>query len=161
MQKIVPNLWFDDRAEEAMNFYVSVFKNARAGAVTRYGAAAARVSGKPEGSVLTATFEIEGQEFTALNGGPQFTFSEAVSFLVRCDTQEEIDDLWSKLTDGGEESMCGWLKDRFGVSWQIVPAALEGMIEGDDPARSERVMVAMLEMRKLDMARLEQAYTQR
>lgn len=160
MQKIVPNLWFDDQAEDAMNFYVSVFKTAKAGAVTRYGAAAARVSGKPEGSVLTATFEIEGQEFTALNGGPQFTFSEAVSFLVRCDSQDEIDDLWSKLTDGGEESMCGWLKDRFGVSWQIVPAALEGMIEGDDPARSERVMVAMLEMRKLDMARLEQAYAQ-
>lgn len=160
MQKIVPNLWFDDQAEEAMNFYVSVFKNAKAGAVTRYGAAAARVSGKPEGSVLTATFEIEGQEFTALNGGPQFKFNEAISFLVRCDSQDEIDDLWAKLTDGGEESMCGWLRDRFGVSWQIVPAALEGMIEGDDPARSERVMVAMLEMRKLDMARLEQAYTQ-
>lgn len=158
MQKIVPNLWFDDQAEGAMNFYVSVFKNSKAGAVTRYGAAAAKVSGKPEGSVLTATFEIEGQEFTALNGGPQFKFTEAVSFLVNCETQDEIDDLWAKLTDGGEESFCGWLKDKYGLSWQIAPASLEAMMDDPDSEKTERMMAAMLEMRKLDKRKLEQAF---
>lgn len=158
MQKIVPNLWFDTQAEEAANFYVSIFKNSKIGTVTHYGPSAAEVSGQPEGSILTVDFTIDGQEFTAINGGPLFKFSEAVSFAVNCDTQEEIDELWAKLTaDGGEESQCGWLKDKYGLSWQIVPTALYALLTEADPAKAERAMKAMLEMKKLDIAELERA----
>ena len=154
MSKITTFLWFDGKAEEAMNHYLSIFKNSKAGSVTRYGAGGPG----PKGSVMTVAFELEGQEFLALNGGPQFKFSEAISLLVTCDSQEEIDELWSKLTAGGEEGQCGWLKDRFGLSWQIIPTALGRMLGDPDPARSRRVMEAMLQMEKIDIARLERAY---
>ena len=121
MQKITPCLWFDSQAEEAANFYVSIFKNSKIGNITRYGEAGAKVSGRPKGSVMTVTFEIEGQDFMALNGGPHFKFSEAISFMVNCETQEEIDEMWEKLSDGGEKGQCGWLKDKYGLSWQIAP----------------------------------------
>ena len=165
MEKIVPFLWFDDRAEEAANFYVSVFAGrGRSGGetkvvdVTRYGAAGAQAAGRPEGSVMTVTFLLEGQEFTALNGGPEFPFTEAISFEVRCDDQNDVDELWSTLSEGGEEGPCGWLKDRFGLSWQIVPRALEEMLRDEDPGKAERVMAAMLAMGKIDVAALELAY---
>ena len=121
MQKITPCLWFDDKAEEAAKFYVSIFKNSKLGKITRYGEAGAEVSGRPKGSVMTVTFETRGQEFMALNGGPHFKFTEAISFLVNCETQEEIDEMWEKLSAGGEKGQCGWLKDKYGLSWQIVP----------------------------------------
>jgi predicted 3-demethylubiquinone-9 3-methyltransferase (glyoxalase superfamily) len=154
MQKITPFLWFDDNAEEAIKFYTSIFKNSKIGKVTRYGEAG---PGK-KGSVMTATFELQGQEFVALNGGPHFKFTEAISFVVNCETQEEVDDLWEKLSRGGQEVECGWLKDKFGLSWQIVPTILPKLLSDPDPAKSQRVMGAMLKMKKLDIARLKQAY---
>jgi predicted 3-demethylubiquinone-9 3-methyltransferase (glyoxalase superfamily) len=160
LQKIIPNLWFDNQAEEAANFYVSIFKNSKIGDITRYGEAAAEISGKPKGSVMTITFQIEGQEFTALNGGPQFKFTEAISLLVNCETQQEVDELWEKLSEGGEEGPCGWLKDKYGVSWQVVPRILDEMIRDPDPVKAERVMKAMLQMQKIDITGLQQAYDQ-
>lgn len=160
MQKITSFLWFDSQAEEAANFYVSVFNNARIVNVARYGAAGAEVSGRAKGTVMTVTFELEGQEFVALNGGPVFTFTPAISFVVNCTTQEEVDALWVKLTAGGDEKaqQCGWLQDKYGLSWQIVPTVLEEMLRDKDPAKSERVMQAMLQMKKIDIKTLKQAY---
>jgi predicted 3-demethylubiquinone-9 3-methyltransferase (glyoxalase superfamily) len=154
MQKITPFLWFDREAEEAMRFYVSVFRNAKGGKVVRYGAAGPG----PEGSVMIAEFELEGLRFTALNGGPRFKFNESVSFVVHCDSQAEVDELWEKLSAGGQTSQCGWLKDRFGLSWQIVPTVLPRLLADPDPARSQRVMRAMLQMTRLDIAALEAAH---
>ena len=156
MQKIVPFLWFNDQAEEAMAFYVSIFKNSKVVSVTRYGDAGPG----PKGTVMMATFQLEGQDFYALNGGPQFSFTPAISLYVNCETQEEIDELWNKLSEGGEPNQCGWLRDKYGVSWQIVPTVLGKMLQDKDPTRSRRVMQAMLEMDKLDIARLKQAYEQ-
>ena len=153
MQKITPFLWFDDNAEEAMNFYVSVFKNSKVGSVSRYGEAGPG----PKGTVMSATFQLEGQEFMALNGGPQFKFTPAISFFVDCETQEEVDALWEKLSAGGRKDRCGWLQDKFGVSWQIIPSALRRLLNGNDPAKSQRVMRAMLQMDKIDIKRLEEA----
>jgi predicted 3-demethylubiquinone-9 3-methyltransferase (glyoxalase superfamily) len=159
IQKITPCLWFDNQAEEAAKFYVSLFENSAMGAVTRYGKEGFEVHGRPEGSVLTVSFRLEGQEFTALNGGPHFKFSEAISFVVRCETQTEVDRYWDKLGDGGDQraQQCGWLKDKYGVSWQIVPAALFEMMSGTDRIKSERVMRAVLQMKKLDVAALRRA----
>jgi predicted 3-demethylubiquinone-9 3-methyltransferase (glyoxalase superfamily) len=160
MEKIATCLWYETQAEEAANFYVSIFKNSRIGVITHYGDASAQVSGQPKGSVLTVEFEIAGQKFTALNGGPLFKFNESVSFVINCDTQEEIDYFWEKLTqDGGKESMCGWLKDKFGLSWQVVPALISDLMTGD-PGKSERVMRAILQMKKLDLATLKAAAEQ-
>jgi predicted 3-demethylubiquinone-9 3-methyltransferase (glyoxalase superfamily) len=156
MQKITPFLWFDGKAEEAMNFYVSVFKNSKAGTVTRYGEAGPG----PKGTVMIATFQLEGQDFVAINGGPQFTFTPAISFFVDCKTQEEVDDLWEKLSEGGEKSRCGWLKDKFGLSWQIVPSILPELMRDKDPEKSKRVMKAMLQMDKIDIKALKEAYDQ-
>ena len=156
MQKITPFLWYNDNAEEAMNFYISIFKNSKVMSVARYGDAGPG----PKGTVMTAVFQLEGQEFIALNGGPQFTFTEAISFVVNCETQEEVDAFWEKLSEGGEKSRCGWLKDKFGLSWQIVPTVLGEMMEDEDAERSKRVMEAMLQMDKLDIQRLKQAYEQ-
>ena len=160
VQKITPCLWFDNQAEEAAKFYVSLFKNSAMGTVTRYGREGFEVHGRPEGSVLTVSFRLEGQEFTALNGGPHFKFTEAISFVVRCETQTEVDHYWEKLGEGGDERarQCGWLKDKYGVSWQIVPTALFEMMSDTDRIKSERVMRAMLQMKKLDLAALRQAY---
>jgi len=160
IQKITPCLWFDNQAEEAAKFYVSLFNNSAIGAITRYGREGFEVHGRPEGSVLTVSFRIESQEFTALNGGPHFKFSEAISFVVRCETQAEVDRYWNKLGEGGDERarQCGWLKDKYGVSWQIVPAALFEMMSAADGIKSERVMRAMLQMKKLDLAALRRAY---
>lgn len=154
MQKITPFLWFDNQAEEAMNFYVGVFENSKVGNVTRYGDAGPG----PKGSVMTASFELEGQQFTALNGGPHFKFTEAISFFVSCQTQAEVDELWDKLSEGGQTQQCGWLKDKFGLSWQIIPSVLVELISAPDPQKSQRVMEAMLQMTKIDIARLRQAY---
>lgn len=153
MQKIVPFLWFDGKAEEAMNFYVSIFKNSKVGKVTRYGEAGPG----PKGTVMVATFELEGQEFIALNGGPQFKFTEAISFSVNCETQKEVDELWERLTAGGEEGQCGWLKDKFGLSWQINPSILGKLLGDKDPEKAKRVMQAMLKMKKIDIKRLQEA----
>jgi predicted 3-demethylubiquinone-9 3-methyltransferase (glyoxalase superfamily) len=154
MQKITPFLWFDNQAEEAVNFYTSIFKNSKVGNVTRYGEAGPG----PAGSVLTASFELEGLEFTALNGGPHFKFTEAISLHVSCESQEEVDYYWEKLSDGGQIQQCGWLKDRFGMSWQIVPTALHRLLNDPDPQKANRVMHAMLQMKKLDIAGLQKAY---
>jgi predicted 3-demethylubiquinone-9 3-methyltransferase (glyoxalase superfamily) len=154
MLKIVPFLWYDTQAEEAMNLYVSVFKNSKLGRVSRYGEAG---PGKP-GSVMTASFTLEGQEFMALNGGPYFPFTNAISFFVNCTAQAEVDELWSKLSAGGEPGQCGWLKDRFGVSWQIIPTALMELMSDPDPAKSQRTMQAMLKMTKIDIAELKRAH---
>ena len=154
MQKVTPFLWFDGQAEEAMGLYVSVFRNSKIVSITRYGDAGPG----PKGTVMAGTFELDGQEFIALNGGPQFTFSPAVSFLVKCDTQQEIDEKWEKLSQGGEKQSCGWLKDKFGLSWQIVPRALGEMLNDENPKKSKSVMQAMLQMGKLDIGRLQQAY---
>jgi predicted 3-demethylubiquinone-9 3-methyltransferase (glyoxalase superfamily) len=153
MQKITPCLWFDTEGEEAATFYTSVFPNSRIVEVARYGEAGPR----PEGMVMAVSFELDGQRFVALNGGPQFMFDEAISFQVDCRTQEEVDAFWSKLSEGGEEGQCGWLKDRFGVSWQIVPSVLPELLGDPDREKSQRVMRAMLEMRKIDIAGLERA----
>ncbi len=161
VQKITPCLWFDDQAEEAVNSYVSIFKNSKIGSVARYGEEGAKVSGRPKGTVMTVTFQLDGQEFMALNGGPIFKFTEAISFIVNCETQAEVDRLWEKLSEGGEEGPCGWLKDKFGLSWQIVPTVLGEMLQDKDPKKSERVMKALLQMKKIDIKGLRQAYEQR
>ena len=159
MQKITPSLWFDHQAEEAAKFYTSIFKNSKAGRILRYSERAAEKTGRPIGSVLTIEFEIESQKFVALNGGPLFKFNESISFVVNCETQEEVDYSWEKLTaDGGEESACGWLKDKFGVSWQIVPTVLIDMLHDKDSEKSERVTNAMLQMQKIDIRKLKTAY---
>jgi len=160
LQKITPCLWFDSEAEAAARFYVAVFRNAALGTVTRYGKEGYAVHGRPEGSVLTVTFRLEGQEFTALNGGPHFTFSEAVSFVVHCESQAELDHYWEKLREGGDEKaqQCGWLKDRYGVSWQIVPAGLQEMLADRDARKVDRVIKAIMGMRKLELAALKRAY---
>ena len=154
MQKITPFLWFDNQAEEAMNFYVSIFKNSKVGRVSRCGEAGPG----PKGTVMSATFQLEGQEFMALNGGPLFHFTEAISFFVDCKTQQEVDELWEKLCAGGQRGRCGWLKDKFGLSWQIIPSALMELLQDKDPQRSKRAMQAMLQMSKIDIAGLKQAY---
>ncbi len=155
MQKITPFLWFDGQAEEAVNFYVSVFKNAQVTGMSRCG----EEGPGPKGSVLTVMFELDGEKFVALNGGPQFKFTEAVSFVVNCESQEEIDHYWEKLSaGGGEKVQCGWLKDKYGLSWQVVPTSLEKFMQDKDAARSQRVMHAMMQMKKLDIAALERAY---
>jgi predicted 3-demethylubiquinone-9 3-methyltransferase (glyoxalase superfamily) len=156
MQKITPFLWFDDQAEEAMNFYVSIFKNSKVGSVSRYGEGGPR----PEGMVMTATFQLDGQEFMALNGGPEFHFTEAISFFVNCETQEEVDELWEKLSEGGEKGRCGWLKDKYGLSWQIIPTALGELLGAKDAVKAQRVMQAMLQMDKIDIQGLKRAYEQ-
>jgi predicted 3-demethylubiquinone-9 3-methyltransferase (glyoxalase superfamily) len=159
MQKITPCLWFDTQAEEAVNLYTSIFKNSKIGKISRYDKASAEVSGQPEGSAMVVSFQIEGQDFMALNGGPVFKFSEAISFSVDCKTQEEVDELWSKLiADGGQESECGWLKDKFGLSWQIIPAVLNELLNDPDPIKSSRVMQAMLGMKKIIIADIQKAY---
>ena len=157
MQTITPFLWFDDKAEEAVKFYVSIFKNSKIGRITRYGEEGAEVSGRPKGTVMTVTFQLEGQAFTALNGGPHFKFTEAISFLVNCKTQEEVDELWEKLSEGGEKGQCGWLKDKYGLSWQIVPTVLGEMLQDKDAQKSERVMNALLKMNKIEIKALKQA----
>lgn len=154
MQKITPFLWFNGQAEEAMNFYVSIFKNSKVVSVQRYGDAGPG----PKGSVMSATFQLEGQDFYALNGGPQFTFTPAISFFVSCETQSEVDELWEKLSAGGEKGRCAWLKDKFGLSWQIVPTALGKLLADKDPEKSKRVMQAMMKMDKIDIAGLQKAY---
>ncbi len=155
MQKITPFLWFDDQAEEAMNFYTSIFPNSEITGISRYGDAG---PGKP-GTVMTGSFVLDGQEFTALNGGPEYTFTPAISLYVNCETQEEVDALWEKLSAGGEKGPCGWLTDRFGVSWQITPTVLsQWLLQGKDQVKAERVMKAMLQMSKIDIAGLERAY---
>jgi predicted 3-demethylubiquinone-9 3-methyltransferase (glyoxalase superfamily) len=158
VQKISPFLWFDNQAEEAVNFYVSVFNNSRVGKVTRYDEESSKASGKPEGSVMTIDFQLEGQDFIALNGGPHFKFTEAISFSVDCKTQEEVDELWEKLTKGGEEGPCGWLKDKYGLSWQIVPTVLVEMLQDEDAEKAKRVSRAMLQMKKFDIEALKRAY---
>ena len=160
MQKLTPCLWFDSNAEEAVKFYASIFKNSKVGSIARYGDAGAEVSGRPKGMVMTVEFQLEGQEFLALNGGPHFKFTEAISFIVSCETQEEIDEMWEKLSEGGKPGQCGWLKDKYGMSWQIVPTVLDEMMQDKDAKKSERVMSALLQMTKLDIKRLEQAYGQ-
>jgi predicted 3-demethylubiquinone-9 3-methyltransferase (glyoxalase superfamily) len=154
IQKITPFLWFDRQAEEAANFYVSIFPNSSIGKISRY----TEVGPGPVGSAMTVAFRLEGQPFTALNGGPNFKFTEAISFVVHCENQQEVDRYWERLTEGGQEVQCGWLKDRFGLAWQIVPQALLEMIQGPDPVKVNRVMKAMMKMIKLDIAELEKAY---
>jgi predicted 3-demethylubiquinone-9 3-methyltransferase (glyoxalase superfamily) len=153
MQKLTPCLWFDTEGEEAANFYTSVFPNSKILDVSRYGEGAPR----PTGTAMVVSFELDGQKFTALNGGPEFTFSEAISFQVSCETQEEVDAFWSKLSEGGEEGPCGWLKDKFGVSWQIVPTALPRLLGNPDREKAQRVMQAMLQMKKIEIEELERA----
>ena len=158
IQKISPFLWFDDDAEEAAKFYTSVFKNSKVTDIARYGDAGSKASGRQKGSVMTVSFELEGQKFTALNGGPVFKFSPAISFAVTCETQDEVDYFWDKLSDGGQQVECGWLTDKYGVSWQIVPKALIEMLSDRDAKKSERVMEAMLQMKKLEIQVLRNAY---
>src|SRR2546423_12357059 len=153
MQKITPFLWFDGKAEEAMNFYVSVFKNSKVGSVSRCGEGGPG----PKGTIMSATFQLEGQEFFALNGGPQFTFTPAISFFVNCETQQEVDELWEKLSEGGKKERCGWLKDKYGLSWQIIPTALGKLLADKDAGKSQRVMQAMLKMDKIEIEQLQEA----
>jgi predicted 3-demethylubiquinone-9 3-methyltransferase (glyoxalase superfamily) len=160
MQKITPFLWFDNQAEEAANFYTSIFKNSKVVNVARYGEAGAKAAGRPKGTAMIVAFELEGQKFTALNGGPHFKFTEAISFVINCRTQEEVDYYWGKLSHGGQESQCGWLKDKYGLSWQVVPTVLVEMLQDKDPKKSERVMNAMLQMKKIDIKTLKQAHEQ-
>src|SRR5262249_6562147 len=157
MQKITPFLWFDNNAEEAMNFYLSIFKNSEVISVARCGDAGPG----PKGAVMTAKFRLNGQEFVALNGGPYFKFTEAISFVVDCETQQEVDEFWEKLSEGGEESRCGWLKDKYGLSWQIIPTVLGELLQDKDPEKAKRVMEAMLLMNKIDIKKLKQAYEQK
>ena len=159
MQKITPFLWFDGQAEAAVDFYTSVFKNSKIVSVTRYGEEAAQASGRPKGTVMTMAFQLEGQEFVAINGGPHFTFTPAISFVVNCKSQEEADYYWEKLSAGGDESaqQCGWLKDKYGVSWQVVPTALVELLNSPDADKSRRVMQAMLAMKKIDIEGLMRA----
>jgi predicted 3-demethylubiquinone-9 3-methyltransferase (glyoxalase superfamily) len=157
MQKIKPFLWFDTQAEEAANFYVSIFKNSKILSVARYGAAGPG----PKGSAMTVSFELDGQEFTGLNGGPLYKFTEAISFTVICKTQEEVDDFWKKLTEGGQEVACGWLKDKYGLCWQITPEILPQMLSDPDPQKAGRVMQAMMKMKKIDIPELQRACDQR
>ena len=160
VQRISPCLWFDSQAEEAARYYTGIFKNSRIVTVTRYGKAGFEAHHRPAGSVMVVAFELDAQEFTALNGGPLFKFNEAISFQVSCKTQDEVDSFWSKLSEGGEEGPCGWLKDRFGLSWQIVPTALPELLTDPDREKAERVMAAMLKMKKIDIAELERAAAQ-
>jgi len=157
MQKITPFLWFNDNAEEAVKFYTSIFKNSKIGKIARYGEEGEKIAGRPKGSVMTVEFQLEGQQFIALNGGPIFKFTEAISFVVNCETQEEVDYYWEKLSQGGKEVQCGWLKDKYGLSWQIVPTVLGELLSGKDAAKAQRVMQAMLKMVKLDIKKLKQA----
>jgi predicted 3-demethylubiquinone-9 3-methyltransferase (glyoxalase superfamily) len=156
MQKITPFLWFDDKAEEAINFYVSIFKNSTIGSITRYGEGGP----VPKGTVMTAKFQLDGQEFMALNGGPHFKFTEAISLYVNCESQEKVDQLWEKLSAGGEKGRCGWLKDKYGLSWQIIPTALGELLQDKDAAKSKRVMMAMLQMDKIEVDTLKRASDQ-
>jgi len=158
MQRITPFLWLDHQAEEAANFYVSIFKNSKVGSTARYDEEGAKAAGRPKGSVMTVAFELDGQEFTALNGGPVFKFTEAISLVVNCETQEEVDHFWERLSAGGQEVQCGWLKDKFGVSWQVVPTVLIEMLQDKDPQKAKRVMAAMLKMKKISIEGLRQAY---
>jgi predicted 3-demethylubiquinone-9 3-methyltransferase (glyoxalase superfamily) len=158
MQKITTCLWFDSQAEEAVNFYTSVFKNSKIGSTARYDEAGAKASGQPKGTVMTITFELEGRQFMALNGGPLFKFNESVSLVINCDEQEEVDYYWDKLTgNGGQESMCGWLKDRFGLSWQVVPGELGKLMSSKEPGKPQRVMEALMQMKKIDINVLRNA----
>lgn len=158
MQRFTPCLWFDDNAEEAAKFYTSIFKNSKIKDVARYGESGAKVSGKPKGCVMTVTFELDSHEFMALNGGPMFKFTPAISFIANCKTQQEVDELWDKLSSGGTIEQCGWLKDKYGVSWQIVPMIVNEMMIDKDPKKAERVMQAILQMKKLDIDDLKKAY---
>ena len=160
MQKITPFLWYNNKAEEAVSFYASIFKKVKVKNMVRYDQAGAKASGRPEGSVMTIAFELYGQDFVAINGGPIFKFTEAISFVVNCETQEEVDELWDKLSAGGEQGQCGWLKDKYGLSWQIVPVALGELMSDPDQAKAQRVMKAMLAMKKIDIAALKEAYGQ-
>jgi predicted 3-demethylubiquinone-9 3-methyltransferase (glyoxalase superfamily) len=157
MPTIIPFLWFDDQAEQAVKFYTSIFKKSKVGKISRYDKAGEKVSGRPAGSVMTVEFQLDGQDFIALNGGPAFKFTEAISLVVNCKTQAEVDWFWKKLSAGGEKVQCGWLKDKYGLSWQIVPTVLGDLLSGKDPASSHRVMQAMLKMIKLDIKKLKQA----
>jgi predicted 3-demethylubiquinone-9 3-methyltransferase (glyoxalase superfamily) len=154
LKKIIPFLWFDDKAEEAAKFYVSIFKNSRIGTVTRYGESGPG----PKGKAMSVIFQLDGEEFYALNGGPVFKFTEAISLFINCETQEEVDELWEKLSEGGAKSQCGWLKDKYGLSWQVIPTALGKYLQDKDPDKSKRVMQAMLQMTKIDIMKLKQAY---
>jgi len=156
-QKITPFLWFDNQAEEAANHYVSIFENSKIASLVRYDDEAARAAGRPKGSVMTVAFQLDGQEFVALNGGPPFKFTEAISFVVNCETQEEVDHFWERLSAGGQEVQCGWLKDRFGVSWQVVPTLLVELLQDKGPEKSQRVMAAMLKMKKLNIEALKRS----
>ncbi|MBI5290130.1 MAG: VOC family protein [Chloroflexi bacterium] len=158
MQQLIPHLWYDNEAEEAANFYTGIFKNSKILSTVRYPKAAEEVSGKKAGSVMTVEFEINGHRFVALNGGPDFKFNESVSFIIPCRDQKEIDYYWQRLTEGGEESVCGWLKDRFGLSWQVVPEQLNEMLEDNDQGKVEAVTSAFMQMKKLDIAALQEAY---
>ncbi|WP_458352261.1 VOC family protein [Peribacillus frigoritolerans] len=160
IQKITTNLWFDTQAEEAARFYTSIFENSKIGRITSYGNEGNQIHGKPEGSVMTVEFELEGQTFVALNGGPQFKFTEAISFIIHCEDQKELDHYWEQLSEGGDgkAQVCGWLKDQFGVSWQIIPENLTEMVNDSNPEKSERMMKALLQMKKIDIKTLNQAY---
>ena len=160
IQKITPNFWFDTQAEEAAKFYTSIFKNSKIGRVTRYVDEGQEIHGKSEGTVMTVEFQLEGQQFVALNGGPHFTFNEAISFIVHCENQDEVDYYWDRLSEGGDENaqQCGWLKDKFGVSWQVVPIILNELISDPDPEKAAKVTKAMLQMKKLDIPTLKEAY---
>ncbi len=160
-RKFTPCLWYDDRAEEAANFYASIFKNSKVRHVARYGEEEAAASGRPKGSVMTVSFQLEGQDFLALNGGPMFTFSPAISFMVNCETQKEVDELWENLSEGGEKNRCGWLQDKFGLSWQIVPSVLGEFMQDKDAEKTNRVMAALMQMDKIDISALERAYGRR
>jgi predicted 3-demethylubiquinone-9 3-methyltransferase (glyoxalase superfamily) len=160
MQQIIPFLWFDDKAEEAVNFYTSIFENSKIENLVRYSEAGATVSGRAPGSVMTVSFNLDGQKFVALNGGPHFNFTQAISFAVNCETQEEVDHYWEKLSEGGDPKtqQCGWLKDKYGLSWQIVPSILPKLLQNKDAKKSQRVMQALLQMKKIEIAELEKAY---
>ena len=159
MQRITPCLWFDDQAEQAVGFYTAIFKNSRIGTIARYGEAGREIHGKPAGSVMTVAFELDGQTFTALNGGPDFTFNEAISLQINCETQKEVDYYWEKLSEGGDEKaqQCGWLKDKYGVSWQVVPKALIEMLTAPDYEKAQKAMAAMLRMKRIDIEELRRA----